>query len=150
MAETHVSNLSQDFDNHTKFVPAFHFVAFPLLFFPTLFFLYRAVTAFSIDNLMMALFAVAALIVMFLARLFPLGVQDRVIKLEETLRMQELFPDDLKARIGELSTAQFVGLRFASDEELADLTRKVLDGGLDDRKSVKQAVKNWRADNVRI
>ena len=86
----------------------------------------------------------------FFARVFPLGVQDRVIRLEERMRMERLFADDLKSRIGEVTTEQMIGLRFASDAELADLVRKVLDEGISDRKTIKQSVKNWRADNQRV
>ena len=64
--------------------------------------------------------------------------------------MERLLPDDMKARIGDFSTAQLVGLRFASDDELPDLARRVLDEGMTDRKAVKGAVKNWRADDQRI
>jgi uncharacterized membrane protein YciS (DUF1049 family) len=145
-----LSNPSQNFENHAKLVPAYHFVAFSLVLVPTVYVLYLAVTDFSVGALMLALYVVGMFIVMFFARLFPLGVQDRVIKLEESLRMQELLPDDLKGRIGEFTVPQFVALRFASDEELPELARRVLDEGITDRKAVKQAVKNWRADNVRI
>ena len=64
--------------------------------------------------------------------------------------MARLFTDDLKARIGEVTTEQMIGLRYASDEELADLVRRVLDENISDRKTIKQDVKNWRADNERI
>jgi hypothetical protein len=70
--------------------------------------------------------------------------------LEERLRMETLLPDDLRPRIGEFTTGQLIGLRFASDEELPDLARRVLDEGLTDRKAIKQAVKSWRADHQRI
>jgi hypothetical protein len=79
-----------------------------------------------------------------------MGVQDRVIRLEERLRMETILPEDLRPRIGELTTEQLIGLRFASDEELPELARRVLDGELTDRKSIKQAVKSWRADHQRI
>ena len=72
------------------------------------------------------------------------------IPLEEQKRMDRLFTDDLKARIGEVTTEQMIGLRYASDEELADLVRRVLDENISDRKTIKQDVKNWRADNERI
>jgi hypothetical protein len=82
--------------------------------------------------------------------MFPLGVQDRVIRLEERMRMELLLPDDLKGRIEEISTAQLIGLRFASDEELADLVRRVLDEGITDRQVIKKSIGSWRADHQRI
>jgi hypothetical protein len=96
------------------------------------------------------LLAIALLVMAFLARLFALGVQDRVIRLEERIRCERLLPEDLKPRIGEFTTVQMVGLRFASDAELPSLARKVLDGKVNDRKAIKQMVQNWRADYQRI
>jgi hypothetical protein len=69
--------------------------------------------------------------------------------LEEQLRYQRLLPADLKPRIGEFTVSQFVALRFASDAELPALARKVLDEKLDQRKAIKQLVKNWRPDYLR-
>ena len=77
-------------------------------------------------------------------------VRDVEQRLEERMRMDLLFPDDLKPRIGDFTTEQLIGLRFASDDEFVDLCRKVLDEGMADRKSVKAAVKSWRADHQRI
>mgnify|MGYP006919301828 CR=1 FL=1 len=145
-----MSKPAQNFENHAKFVPVFHYVMAPLLMASVLYFGYRAATAFSVENLMFFLFSVGTFLASFIARIFPLGVQDRVIRLEERMRMERLLPDDMKARIGDFSTAQLVGLRFASDDELPDLARRVLDEGMTDRKAVKGAVKNWRADDQRI
>jgi hypothetical protein len=78
-----------------------------------------------------------------------LRVQDRVIRLEERLRMQRLLPADLQERIGEFAPGQLVALRFASDSELPGLARKVLDDKVAGGKAIKQMVKNWRADYLR-
>jgi hypothetical protein len=94
--------------------------------------------------------ALALLVLAFLARLFALGAQDRVIRLEERIRYQQLLPDNLKLRINEFSTNQLVALRFAGDEELPALARKVLDDNLTDRRAIKQMIQNWRADYQRI
>jgi hypothetical protein len=75
-----------------------------------------------------------------------LSVQDRVIRLEETLRMRALLPADVQARIGELTVRQMVALRFASDGELTELTRKVLDEKIQDQKAIKKLIRDWRAD----
>lgn len=140
----------QSFEKHAKIVPGYHFWATAFLVIPTLYFLYLTVTSFSLTNLMLFAFAVGVVLVGLFARLFPLGVQDRVIRLEERLRLERLLPEEMQGRITEISTEHLIGLRFASDEELAGLVRRVLDGELKDRKAVKAAVKRWRADHQRI
>ena len=96
------------------------------------------------------LVAIALILLALLARLFALGVQDRVIRLAERLRYQQLLPADLRPRIGEFTINQLVALRFASDTELPALARKVLDSQVNNRKAIKQMVVNWRADYQRV
>jgi hypothetical protein len=79
-----------------------------------------------------------------------LTVQDRVIRLEERLRLAALLPDELKPRLPELTVSQLVALRFASDEELPELVRQVLDEQLTDRDAIKRRVRNWRPDHLRV
>ena len=90
----------QTFENHARILPAYHFVAFPLFAINVFFTLYRAVTAFSWANLVAFGVAVALVLLFFLARVMALTVQDRVIRLEETLRMRALVPANLQPRIG--------------------------------------------------
>jgi hypothetical protein len=139
----------QTFENHTRLVPAYHFVAFPLFAVNFFFALYQVVTDFSWGNLVAFGVAVALVLLLFVARLMVLTVQDRVIRLEETLRMRALLPSDLQARIGEFTVKQMVALRFASDSELPDLARQVLDGKIHDQKAIKKMVRQWRADYQR-
>lgn len=146
MAET----TPQNYGNHAKFVPMFHYVAAPILLVNLGVALYRAVTGFSGDTVLTALVAVALLIIGLFARIFALGAQDRTIRLEERLRLHELLPDDKKPRINDIETSQLVALRFASDDELPGLVDKVLSGELTDQKSIKQAVSSWRADHQRL
>ena len=136
----------QTFENHARILPAYHYVAFPLLAANLFFTLYQTVTAFSWANLVAFGVAVALILLFFLARVMALTVQDRVIRLEETLRMRALLPADLHARIGELTVKQMVALRFASDAELPDLARNVLDGKIQDQKAIKKLIRDWRAD----
>jgi len=77
-------------------------------------------------------------------------VQDRVIRLEERLRLERLLDPPLAARISELTTAQLVALRFASDEEVGGLVARVLEGELTGRKEIKRAIRSWRPDHERI
>ena len=136
----------QTFANHARLVPAYHFVAFPLFAINFFYALYQVVTDFSWGNLVAFGVSVALILLFFLARVMALTVQDRVIRLEETLRMRALLPSDLQARIGELSVKQMVALRFAGDAELPDLARQVLDGNIQDQKAIKKLVRQWRAD----
>ena len=146
-----MSETPQNFENHAKIVPGYHWWGTGLLVLPTLYFGYRFVRDFySVEQTALFLFAIGVIIVGFYARIFALGAQDRVIRLEERLRMERILPDDLKGRIAEFTTGQLVALRFASDEELPELARRVLDENITDRKVIKQAVKNWRADHQRI
>jgi hypothetical protein len=86
---------------------------------------------------------------MFKVRLYALRVQDRVIRLEERLRLTLLLPDSTRARIGELSEGQLIALRFASDSEVAGLVQQTLDGKWDP-KQVKSAIRSWRPDYLRV
>jgi hypothetical protein len=140
----------QNFGNHTKFVPAFHFFAAPVFIANFVWSLFRLRTlGFSFAGVFGVLLAAALVLTVFLARLFALAVQDRVIRLEERLRYERLLPADLLARCSDLDIGQIVSLRFASDAELPALARKVLDEKLTDRKAIKQLVKTWKPDYLR-
>lgn len=140
----------QNYANHAKFVPMYHVLTFGLLVVNLAWSAWQLVRVFSAANVIALLMALALLLLFFFARLFALGVQDRVIRLEERLRMERLFDADLRTRIGEFTTEQLIGLRFAGDEELPDLARRVLEEGISDRKTIKQNVQNWRPDHQRI
>jgi hypothetical protein len=139
----------QTFENHVRLVPAFHYVVLPLLAINFLFALYQAVTDFSWARLDAFGLALGIMLLALLARMMALTVQDRVIRLEETLRMRALLPTDLQPRIGEFTVKQMVALRFASDAELPDLARQVLEGKLEDQKAIKRMVRQWREDSQR-
>jgi len=140
----------QNYANHVKWVPAFHFFVVPVLLLNLGEATYRIIHwGFSFERLVGVLTATALVVLMFLARIFALKVQDRVIRLEERLRMERLLPADLKPRIGEFRPGQLVALRFASDEELPELARKVLNEKIQGTKAIKLLVKNWRSDYLR-
>jgi hypothetical protein len=141
--------IPQTFENHVRVLPAYHYVAFPLFAANFFYALYETVTAFSWANLAAFGLAVALILLFFLARMMTITVQDRVIRLEETLRMRALLPADLQPRIGEFTVKQLVALRFASDEELPELARQVLDGKIADQKAIKKMIRQWRADYQR-
>jgi hypothetical protein len=145
-----MSESSQSFENHAKIVPGYHRWTTALLVLPTLYFGYRAALDFTVDRAALFLFCVGVLMAGLYARVFPLGVQDRVIRIEERMRMERLLPADLRARIPEYTTKQLVALRFASDEELPELARRVLEQGMSDKTEIKRAIRSWRADHARI
>ena len=139
----------QSYANHARFVPGYHFVASALVLLNLVFTIVQIFRNPSLATVMAALAAVALVLVWLYARVFALAVQDRVIRLEMQLRLQRVLPDDLRARIGEITRGQFVALRFASDAELPALVRKVLDEKITNRKQIKLAVKSWQADHLR-
>lgn len=145
-----MSQRPQSFDDHAKMVAGYHYVAFGLILVLLISAVADVVRNPGWAALEGVILVVALVLVGFYARVFALGVQDRVIRLEERMRMERLLPEDLQARIGDVPTEALIGLRFASDDELEGLVRRVLDGGLTTRKEVKAAVKNWRADHQRI
>ena len=140
---------SQTFENHARFVPAFHYFALPVLVINLVWSLYRMVRGFSADTVIALALAAALIVVALYARLFALTVQDRVIRLEMELRLEKLLPAELRPRIGELTVGQLVSLRFAPDGELPALTRKVLDEKRLTRKEIKQLIQQWKPDLLR-
>jgi hypothetical protein len=144
-----VERVPQTFANHARFVPGYHFVAFFLVFVNLVYTVVQLVRAPGTPTVAAALAAVALVLVWLYARVFALSVQDRVIRLEMQLRLQRVLPEDLRARVGEITRGQFVALRFASDAELPQLVRQVLEGKLTDKKQIKLAVKDWQADYLR-
>jgi hypothetical protein len=139
----------QSVENHTKLVPLFHFVVFPIFLLNFFWSTYRLVHTFSMRTVMSFLLAVAFFFHGGAGPPFALTVQDRVIRLEMRLRMQQLLSADLQARIPEFTVGQLVALRFAGDDELPDLARRVLDEKMTDRKAIKKLIHNWQADLLR-
>ena len=140
----------QSFKNHTKVVPTFIFFVLPVLALNFGWSLSRwRLEHFSFGGAVAVLTAAALLWGLLLSRGFALRVQDRVIRLEEQLRYARVLPTDLQARAVQLSLGQVVALRFASDEELPELLRKVLEENLTERKAIKASIVHWRADHLR-
>jgi hypothetical protein len=144
----------QNYANHAKFVPLFHFVAVGILAINLLWSLFRLFWGLPgvplPDRLLNVAVAAALGLLAWYARTFPLRAQDRIIRLEERLRLEHLLPADLKPRIADLRPSQLIALRFASDEELPDLTRAVLAGEVTSSAEIKKRVRNWRADHFRM
>jgi Family of unknown function (DUF6526) len=140
----------QSYKSHARWVPAFHFFVLPVLLINAIVGAGRLVRDPSGLTAWGFVVTVALFLGMFLLRGMPLRAQDRIIRLEERARFDRLLPADLRGRVGQLSTAQFIALRFAPDDEVPDLTRRALDGELKTQADIKRAIKNWRPDTLRV
>ncbi len=142
----------QSFQNHRKYVPMFHFVTLGILAINLLWSAYRLFMGPLpfFDRLLQLLVAFALAVLAFYARTFALGAQDRVIRLEERLRLARLLPADLQPRINELSRGQLIALRFAGDAETPDLVRKVLAENITKQDDIKKLIKDWNTDHFRL
>ena len=146
----------QSFANHSRFDPLFHFFLIPIFaigLVMTLVHFFAHITESDLrDNIhsfLLIVLAAAFLVWLFKTRLYALKVQDRVIRVEERLRLMQLLPERLRARIPEITGDQLCGLRFASDAELPALAERALNEKLS-RKQIKQAVQHWRPDYSRV
>lgn len=137
----------QTFANHRRIDPWYHYVAFSLVAMAFIWSIIRL--CHSREYLWQVITASALLVVWAKVRVYALRVQDRVIRLEETLRMNALLPEALKARISELKPGQFVALRFASDLELAARVEEALMEGLGNE-AIKKRIQMWRPDTFRV
>jgi uncharacterized membrane protein YciS (DUF1049 family) len=150
------SSTSQQYANHTRFDPAFHFFLLPVFGLGLIlslihFFYHLRESSFrgNMHSLLIILLALALLVAVVKERLYSLKVQDRVIRLEERLRLTQILPEALRSRIPELSEDQLCGIRFASDAELPTLVGRALNERLT-RKQIKQSIQNWRPDYWRV
>ena len=145
-----MANQGQNFSNHTRMVPPFHYVALPILLVNFVSAVRGLFDGITFDASLDVLVAVALIIVALFARVFALKAQDRVIRLEMRLRMRELLPDDRQGRINDFTPTQMVSLRFAGDAELSELARKVLDENITKTTSIKKMITDWQGDYFRV
>lgn len=140
----------QNYQNHKRTVAGFHIVAFGLAGIGLVWAIREAVRERSLDAVIDVGMVVAVALALFYARIFALAAQNRVIRLEEQLRMARVLPDELRGRVGELRMSHFIALRFAPDDELAGLVQRVLAGDLTDQDAIKRAIRTWRPDYTRV
>jgi hypothetical protein len=140
----------QNYSNHTRWYPLFHFVVVPLLAINLLSHLVRFFMAPSWGLFFWVLLSVTLVLMALASRLMALKAQDRVIRLEEKLRHQQLLSDELLAMATGLTVGQIISLRFASDAELPSLIERTAKGEFAKNKEIKMAIKNWRADDHRV
>jgi uncharacterized protein DUF6526 len=141
---------TQTYASHRRYIPAFHFFVLPVLLGNIIVAIVRLVRAPALSTTWALLVALAIGIGIAYARFMPLRAQDRVIRLEERNRLERLLPGDLRGRIGELTPSQLIELRFAPDDEVADLVRRSLNGELRGSGEIKRAIRNWRGDYLRV
>ena len=141
---------TQNYQNHLRWYPLVHFVLMPILFFNFVWCAVRLYQDANWDRAESLLVAAALMLLTLAARLQALKAQDRVIRLEETLRYNEILPPELSAKVVGLRTGQMIALRFASDNELGELVQRTLNGEFSSGKEIKQAIKNWRGDYLRV
>ncbi len=140
---------AQGLKNHARFDPAFHFALGLVLVFNLAYAIVHLLHHRVIFSAWFVVLSVAVFIPYFKLRLYPLKVQDRVIRLEERLRLQALAPAEWHAQIYQLTEDQLIALRFAGDGEVVELAKQALAENLT-RKQIKERIKNWRADNWRV
>ena len=141
---------SQNYKNHTRWRPPYHFFLVPLMLINLI---YTAVRVFqdpSWDRGMFLLLAFGLVTLTVLSRTQTLTVQDRLIQLEERVRYKAILSSELARRALSLKMSQVIGLRFAGDEELPDLIERALNGEFEKQKDIKTAVINWRGDFLRV
>jgi hypothetical protein len=140
----------QSYAKHAMYVPAYHYYTFGAWVALFLWAAYRLVRDFSLDHLMMLVLIMVLAMGLFFSRLFAVRAQDRVIRLEERLRLARLLPDPLKPRIDDLSVNQLVAIRFASDGEVSELVSAVLQQNVTEQDQIKRMIKTWRPDHARF
>jgi hypothetical protein len=140
---------TQSLSNHARFDPLYHFfilVVYLVNLVYAGFHLYRQHTISAGWYMVLSL---AVIVPILRLRTYPLKVQDRVIRLEERLRLQALAPQAWHSQIYRLSEDQLIALRFAGDDEVVELAKQALDHNLT-RKQIKERIKSWRTDDWRV
>jgi hypothetical protein len=145
-----MERMPQNLANHVKFDPPFHFVFLPVILVTLILTITNVVRHYeSLVPWILLLLTVGVTLAGFKARIYALKVQDRLIRLEERLRLQGLLSEPVRSRIGELTESQLVAMRFASDSECPGLMEKALSQKLS-TSDIKKSIVNWRADYFRV
>ena len=142
--------MSQTYENHARYYVWHHYVVQPILLLNVLVEAARLYKYQTPYHVFLVVFAIGLVILSFTARSMALKAQTRVIRLEERLRLAKLLPATDHALIDNLTPGQLVALRFASDEEVPDLARKCAAGELTSTKEIKQSIRTWRPDYLRV
>jgi hypothetical protein len=139
----------QSFHHHARFDPMYHFFLAWVFLANAIIAIVYAVHHPCFYSVWLVVMSIAAFLLIFKLRLYPLKVQDRVIRLEERLRLQALAPKEWHSQIYRLTEDQLIGLRFAADDEVVELAKQALEHNLT-RKQIKERIKSWRPDYWRV
>jgi len=145
-----MADQTQTFASHRRWIPMWHFFALPVLIINVFVVAVHYVRDPRLVNGWGVIVAIALAIGIFISRYMPLRAQDRIIRLEERARLERVLPSDLRGRVGELTATQLIAIRFAADDEVPELTRRTLNGELKSQGDIKRAIRNWRADTLRV
>jgi hypothetical protein len=140
---------TQSFANHARLDPPFHYVLAPIALAAIVLSIILLVRQPGMGSILGVLLSVGLFMLGAKARSYALKAQDRVIRLEERLRLSMLLPETARMRIAELTEPQLIALRFASDAELPALAMRALNEGLTS-KQIKSSIQSWRADYFRV
>ena len=140
---------AQNAANHARYVPGFHFVTGTLVLINLIWSVYNVYAARNLAAVQGLAIGVILFAFFVYLRAFPVRVQDRLIRLEERLRLARLLPPDMQSRSDEFTADQLIALRFASDAEVPALAKRVMTERITSRKEIKAMVKDWRADTMR-
>jgi Family of unknown function (DUF6526) len=144
-----MSKTPQDLKHHARYDPPFHFFLFPILVANLISAIVVVVHHPHWHTAWLLVLSLAAVLAVLKMRMYSVKVQDRVIRLEERLRLQALAPAQWHAQIYRLTEDQLIGLRFAADDEVVELARQALEHNLN-RKQIKERIRSWRADEWRV
>jgi hypothetical protein len=139
----------QTFANHGRSDPLYQFFALPIFGLSVIWSIIHFIRHPGLQSAIAFVVLTAATVVALKTRTYSLRVQDRVIRLEERLRLATVLPEPLRSRIPELAEGQLIGLRFASDAELPGLCEQALTQNLS-RRDLKKSIQNWRPDYWRV
>jgi hypothetical protein len=140
----------QNLSNHRRFSPIHHFFLTPLLI--TLFvwsIVYCVQNGFSFATIYFLVGSFILNLITLISRSYALKNQDRIIRIEMRFRYFELTGNSFSDKEKHLKMGQIIALRFAGDNELAELTEKAISDNLTSNQ-IKIAIKNWLADNNRV
>ena len=140
----------QTYASHRRYIAQFHFFVLPVLIANIIVTIVEFVLHPRFITGWIAVLAIALAIGIWTARAMALRAQNRIIRLEERMRLDHLLAPDLRGRVPDLTTGQLIAIRFAPDDEVPELVRRILSGELNTQADIKRAIQNWRADHLRV